>query len=144
VSSVPARAPPRPTAPVHAPPPPAPAVMAQPQQPGLMAQMAATAGGVAIGSAVGHVVGAAITGGMGGGHQDQAPAQQAPQPAYQPPQPVYQPAYQQQGGAGPEGGPCALQLRQFLDCAQTQHDVTLCQGFNEALRECKTSYGLSA
>jgi hypothetical protein len=106
--------------------------------------MAATAGGVAIGSTVGHVVGSALT---GGGHQEQAPAQSAQQPAYQPPQPAYQPAqpiYQQQGGAGPEGGPCALQLRQFLDCAQTQHDVTLCQGFNEALRECKTSYGLSA
>lgn len=35
----------------HAPPPPAP-VHAQPRQPGLMAQMATTAAGVAVGSAV--------------------------------------------------------------------------------------------
>lgn len=32
------------------------------RQPGLFAQMAATAGGVAVGSAVGHTIGAAITG----------------------------------------------------------------------------------
>jgi hypothetical protein len=34
----------------------------QAQQPSLMKQMAATAGGVAIGSAVGHVAGSALTG----------------------------------------------------------------------------------
>lgn len=33
-----------------------------PRQPGLFGQMAATAGGVAVGSAVGHTLGAAITG----------------------------------------------------------------------------------
>lgn len=40
--------------------------MAAPQgrQPGLFAQMAATAGGVAVGSAVGHTIGAAMTGTM--------------------------------------------------------------------------------
>ena len=66
-----ARAPPAP-APRAAPPPPSPSTpmaappsaMAQPQQPSLMKQMAATAGGVAIGSAVGHVAGSAITGMM--------------------------------------------------------------------------------
>jgi ubiquitin carboxyl-terminal hydrolase 6/32 len=49
-SSVPARAPAPPPAPApqHAQPP----MMAQPQGPSLMGQMAATAGGVAIGSAV--------------------------------------------------------------------------------------------
>lgn len=35
---------------------------AAPQQPGLFAQMAATAGGVAVGSAIGHTVGHAVTG----------------------------------------------------------------------------------
>jgi hypothetical protein len=34
----------------------------QGRQPGLFGQMAATAGGVAIGSAVGHTIGAALTG----------------------------------------------------------------------------------
>lgn len=35
---------------------------AAPQQPSLFGQMAATAGGVAIGSAIGHTVGHAMTG----------------------------------------------------------------------------------
>ncbi len=44
--------------------PPSQPMMSQaaPQQPSLFKQMAATAGGVAVGSAVGHVAGAAITG----------------------------------------------------------------------------------
>lgn len=58
-TNLPARAPaPAPPAPVHAAPPaPAPS-----QGPGLFGQMAATAGGVAIGSAVGHTLGHAVTG----------------------------------------------------------------------------------
>jgi len=124
VSNVPARAP------VSAPAPAPPASVAQPRQPGLMAQMAATAGGVAIGSAVGHTLGAAMMG--GGGHQDQ-PVDSQPQAT-----PMYS-----QSQVTAEGGPCQLQMRQFLECAQTQHDITLCQGFNESLRECKMSYGIS-
>lgn len=57
--------PPPPPRAVAAPPPAAPApIAAAPagRQPGLFAQMAATAGGVAVGSAVGHTIGAAITG----------------------------------------------------------------------------------
>ncbi len=56
--------PPPPTRAVTRPPPSAPAPVAAPQgrQPGLFGQMAATAGGVAIGSAVGHTIGAALTG----------------------------------------------------------------------------------
>lgn len=58
------RPPPPPTRAVAPPPPAAPAPVMAPQgrQPGLFGQMAATAGGVAIGSAVGHTIGAAITG----------------------------------------------------------------------------------
>jgi hypothetical protein len=41
---------------------PAPVAAPQGRQPGLFGQMAATAGGVAIGSAVGHTIGAALTG----------------------------------------------------------------------------------
>jgi len=129
VSSVPARAPPPPPAPVaHAAPPPA---VAQPRQPGMFAQMATTAAGVAVGSAVGHTLGAAM---MGGGRDQPAEVQQQQQT----PQPVYASQQQQLG----EGGPCQLQMKQFLECAQTQSDITLCQGFNEALRECKMSYGM--
>jgi len=96
----------------------------------MMAQMATTAAGVAVGSAVGHTVGHMITGG-GGGHNN-APAENAA-PAQLEPQPVGQ---QQQ-----VYNPCQRELQQFLDCAQGQSDVSLCQGFNEALRQCKLQYG---
>ena len=102
--------------------------------------MAATAGGVAVGSAVGHVAGAAITSGWGGGGSSEpapAPAAQAPP---LPPQPLYgQPPPPQQYGQQPQEptGPCAWEIKQFIQCAQGQSDLTLCEGFNEALRQCK-------
>ncbi|XP_067132127.1 coiled-coil-helix-coiled-coil-helix domain-containing protein 2-like isoform X1 [Centruroides vittatus] len=99
-------------------------VMAQPKQPGLMAQMATTAAGVAVGSAVGHTLGHALTGGLGGGSQEAAPAQAAPA---------------QQEQLSPST-PCQFELKQFLDCAQN-YDLTLCEGFNEALKQCKLSHG---
>jgi len=56
-SRSPSRAPSRSNVPAPAPPPPSQMMHPpQPQQPGLLKQMAATAGGVAIGSAVGHVL----------------------------------------------------------------------------------------
>jgi len=106
---------------------------AQSQGPGLMGQMAATAGGVAIGSTVGHVVGHAITGAFSGGSSDA----EAPQAAA----PVQQAPMQQQ--QQPEGGACAWEMKQFLQCAQTQHDLSLCEGFNEALRQCREYRGIS-
>merc|ERR1712079_557028 len=134
------RAPPAPAPRAAAPPPPPPAqvpahappaapapMMAQPQQPSLFKQMAATAGGVAVGSAVGHVAGSAITGMMSGGGSASEPQQQQQQP---PPQ-QYQQQPEQQGGA------CAWEIKQFVQCAQNQSDLTLCEGFNEALRQCK-------
>merc|ERR1711909_229466 len=108
-------------------------MMAQPQQPSLMKQMAATAGGVAIGS----VAGSAITGMMSGGGSSSEPQQQQQQP---PPQQYNQ---QQQPYGGPtggyqqqqqqEGGACAWEVKQFVQCAQNQSDLSLCEGFNEAL-----------
>merc|ERR1719433_1610696 len=117
-------------------PPAAPApMMAQPQQPSMFKQMAATAGGVAVGSAVGHVVGSALTGGMGGGgghqeHQDLQPQQQQ------------QPVYAQQAQPQEPQGACAWEIKSFIQCAQQQSDLSLCEGFNEALRQCKQSNGL--
>lgn len=61
----------------------------------------------------------------GGGSSEPAPAQ-APQ----------QPVPQQSGSAEPTG-PCAWEIKQFLQCASTQSDLTLCQGFNEAIQQCK-------
>merc|ERR1719204_2962750 len=104
-----------------------------------MKQMAATAGGVAIGSAVGHVAGSAITGMMGGGGSSQ-PAEQYQQP---PEQYQQQPHYgQQQQQQQPEGA-CAWEIKSFIQCAQTQTDLTLCDGFNEALKQCKQHHGMN-
>ncbi|XP_052075354.1 coiled-coil-helix-coiled-coil-helix domain-containing protein 2-like [Mytilus californianus] len=111
-SFVPARA--QPAAPAH---PPA----TQPRQPGLMAQMATTAAGVAVGSAVGHTLDAAMTGGSGG----------ETLPTYQ------EPAYQQT-----QLQPCQMEFRQFIECTQTQNDISMCQGFNEVLKECKLKFGV--
>merc|ERR1719195_880910 len=98
-------------------------------------QMAATAGGVAVGSAVGHVVGHTMTGGMSGGGGGGQPEQYQQQPQ--------QPAYQQQHAQPQEPqGACAWEIKSFIQCAQQQSDLTLCEGFNEALRQCKSANGL--
>lgn len=77
----------------------------------------------------GHAVGGAITGAFGSRSE---PAEQMQQ---------QQPVYAQQQQQPSTENPCGFQLKQFLECAQNQHDITLCQGFNEALRECRVSYG---
>ncbi|KAM4823421.1 coiled-coil-helix-coiled-coil-helix domain-containing protein 2-like [Urocitellus parryii] len=101
-----------------------------PRQPGLMAQMATTAAGVAVGPAVGHTLGHAITGGFSGGE----PAK--PDITYQEPQGT-QPAQQQQ-----LSDPCFYEIKQFLEYAQNQADVKLCEGFNEVLKQCRIANGL--
>jgi hypothetical protein len=101
------------------------------KQPGMFAQMATTAAGVAVGSTVGHVIGAAITG--GGSHSAPAPA--APQEQqYQPQQQQQQQQYQQ--------NPCWQQMQQFMECSTNQSDISLCQGFNDAFKDCKLRYGI--
>ncbi|XP_067231900.1 coiled-coil-helix-coiled-coil-helix domain-containing protein 10, mitochondrial [Chanodichthys erythropterus] len=133
-STAPASAPGPSYAPAPAPPPPmavAPAAV-QPKQPGLMAQMATTAAGVAVGSAVGHVMGSAITGAFSGGSS----SSEAPKPAPTSQEPTRLPPSQ--------SGPCLFEVRQFLDCATTQADLTLCEGFNEALKQCKLSHGVTS
>ncbi|XP_076779142.1 coiled-coil-helix-coiled-coil-helix domain-containing protein 2 [Arvicanthis niloticus] len=105
---------------------------AAPRQPGLMAQMATTAAGVAVGSAVGHTLGHAITGGLSGGGNAE-PAK--PDITYQEPQGAQLQNQQ-------SFGPCSLEIKQFLECAQNQSDVKLCEGFNEVLRQCRIANGL--
>lgn len=68
-----------------------------------------------------------MTGGFGGGHSE--PAQAPAQPAYQAPQ-----EYQQAPA-------CQYELKQFIECTQTQSDISLCQGFNEILKNCKLQHG---
>jgi len=102
---------------------------AQPKQPGLFANMASTAAGVAVGSTVGHTLGHMITGGMssGGGNQDNQPAQTQAAPEQRNMQ-----------------NPCEYEMKQFLECANQQSDITLCQGFNEALKQCKMYYNATS
>ncbi|KXJ75878.1 hypothetical protein RP20_CCG010775 [Aedes albopictus] len=119
----------------HAPPSAVAPPMAAPSQgPGLMAQMAATAGGVAIGSAVGHTIGHAMTGMFSGSDSKEA-APRASAPGQQ-----YAPAPAAGSEAQTPSGPCAWEIKQFLSCAQNQSDLTLCEGFNEALRQCKVQH----
>lgn len=82
----------------------------------------------------GHTVGHAMTGMFSGGSDDKEVAQAAPAQA---PQAYQQPAQQQDAN-----GPCAWEVKQFLQCAENQTDITLCQGFNEAMRQCKTRYNV--
>ncbi|KAK2114101.1 putative coiled-coil-helix-coiled-coil-helix domain-containing protein chchd2p9, mitochondrial [Saguinus oedipus] len=130
------RAAPRP-APVDQPPAAAPpsavgSPAAAPRQPGLLSQMTTTAAGMAVGSAVGHTLGQAITGGFSGG-SDPEPAR--PDITYQEPQGT-QPAQQQQQ-------PCFYVIKQFLECAQNQGDIKLCEGFGEVLKQCRLANGLA-
>nr|XP_039316031.1 coiled-coil-helix-coiled-coil-helix domain-containing protein 2-like [Saimiri boliviensis boliviensis] len=104
---------------------------ALPRQPGLLSQMATTAAGVAVGSAVGHTLGHAITGGFSGG-SDPEPAR--PDIIHQEPQ-GSQPAQQQQ--------PCFYEIKQFLECAQNQGDIKLCEGFSKVLKQCRPATGLA-
>lgn len=112
----------------------------------MFAQMATTAAGVAVGSAVGHTIGHAMTGGFGGGHSEPA----RPDVTYQEPyqaqpyqaQPYQsQPMYQQEAPQQQQG--CSYELKQFIECAQNQSDLKLCEGFSEVLKQCKFANGLS-
>lgn len=66
----------------------------------------------------------------GSSNEAQAPAPAQAQPAYQ------QPAAQQ------GEGPCAWEISQFIKCSQQSSDLAVCEGFNEALRQCKQRYNV--
>ena len=38
--------------------------------------------------------------------------------------------------------PCQFEFEQFVQCAQDQHDITFCKGFNEVLKQCKIEHGM--
>lgn len=73
------------SAPARAPAPPAGATAAtsQPQQPGMLAQMAATAGSVAVGSTIGHGLSSMLFGGGGSAAAPEASAPPAQQQNHQ-------------------------------------------------------------
>uniref|UniRef100_A0A3B5M0H7 Coiled-coil-helix-coiled-coil-helix domain containing 2 n=1 Tax=Xiphophorus couchianus TaxID=32473 RepID=A0A3B5M0H7_9TELE len=120
-SRAPPSPPPMASAPSHAPVPMQAAPAAAPRQPGMFAQMASTAAGVAVGSAVGHTIGHAMTGAFSGGRSEAA----SPDP------------YQQQAGQQQQEV-CSYELKQFLECAQNQSDLKLCEGFSEVLKQCRS------
>ncbi|NP_001279843.1 coiled-coil-helix-coiled-coil-helix domain-containing protein 2 [Callorhinchus milii] len=128
---------PRSFVPAHAPPAGVAPISAAPKQPGMFAQMATTAAGVAVGSAVGHTLGHALTGGFGGGSNSEPARQDI---TYQEPASAAQPMYQQQQQ---QQGTCEYEIRQFMECAQNQNDLKLCEGFSEVLKQCRFANGLS-
>ncbi|XP_059807321.1 coiled-coil-helix-coiled-coil-helix domain-containing protein 2-like [Hypanus sabinus] len=116
-------------APSRAAPPARPPPTVQPRQPDLMAQAASTA------AAVGHVMGSALTGAFRGGSGSE-PARadvtyREPPVAAPPAQPHPQ-----------DFRPCRYEMKQFLECAQNQHDLTLCDGFNEVQKQCRSAHSI--
>ena len=76
--------------------------------------------------------GGALTGAFSGGSSQPVQEQQQAAPAdYQSQQ--YPQQYQQQTYRNP----CEFEIKQFLDCAENQYDISLCQGFQEAMKQCK-------
>lgn len=73
-----------------------------------------------------------MTGMFSGGDKGEAAQQQDQSPVQQ--QQQFAPMDTPQGT---QGGACAWEVKQFIQCAQNQSDLTLCEGFNEAIRQCK-------
>ncbi|KAF4583469.1 CHCH domain-containing protein [Pleurotus pulmonarius] len=101
----------------HAPAPPAAAPTAQPQQPGMIAQMAATAGSVAIGSTIGHGLSNML---FGGSSHAAAPAEQAV------------PTQQQMAPS------CEIQAKEFTKCLD-KADLPSCTWYLEQLKACQAA-----
>ncbi|KZT54661.1 hypothetical protein CALCODRAFT_379921 [Calocera cornea HHB12733] len=98
-----------------------PAQAAQPQQPGMIAQMAATAGSVAIGSTIGHGLSNML---FGGRSEAPAPVDQA------------QPLPQQQ--ANPMGKACEVQAKELTRCLEVG-DVQTCGWYLDQLKACSAA-----
>ena len=110
----------------HAPAPPAGAsaahAPAQSQGPGMLAQMAATAGSVAVGSTIGHGLSSML---FGGGSSHAAPAAEAPAAPVQ---------HQQQSS----GLSCEVQAKEFTKCLE-KADLPSCTWYLEQLKACQAA-----
>jgi len=105
--------------PSHAPPVPAQA-QSQSKGPGMLAQMAATAGSVAVGSTIGHGLSSMLFGGS-----SSTPAEQQAAP----------PAQQQTYGQGPA---CEVQAKEFTKCLD-KADLPSCTWYLEQLKACQAA-----
>ena len=76
-----------------------------------------------------------------GGSSSNAPQEAAPQ-EYQPQAQAPASPYGYQHQEQQQGGPCQFEMNQFIQCTQGQSDITLCQGFNEALKQCRMNNGM--
>ena len=83
-------------------------------EPGLLAQAASTAGGVAVGSSIGHAVGNMISGGSKTS-AEKSSAVSGPAPS------------------------CKNEIEQLMDCINRQPELNACQNFFETLKQCKAS-----
>lgn len=110
-------------APYRGPAPAAPVAAApQAQQPGLFAQMASTAAGVAVGSAVGHTLGAGMTSLFSGSSSAPAEVQQAA-------------AVQQQPAAASR---CEADARNFTRCLEdSDGNYQACDFYLQQLKACQ-------
>lgn len=103
---------------------------AAPQQPGLFAQMATTAAGVAVGSAVGHTLGAGLTSIFSGSSND-APAQQQQQQA---------PVAQAQTFNEQQANPCDVDARNFTRCIEDSNgNYQACDFYLQQLKACQAA-----
>ncbi|RUS18395.1 hypothetical protein BC937DRAFT_88816 [Endogone sp. FLAS-F59071] len=102
-----------------------------PKQPGLFAQMASTAAGVAVGSTIGHTMGAGISG-MFGGHSNSAPTEAEPTPFQTEAQPT---PFQTTGDPALS---CEADSKAFIKCLEaTNNNMTACQYYFDALKACQ-------
>ncbi|KAF8635377.1 hypothetical protein AX15_000382 [Amanita polypyramis BW_CC] len=114
-------------APAHAPAPPVPpaaaanATATQRKEPGLLTQMAATAGSVAVGSTIGHGISSML---FGSSHAAPAPEAQAP------------PVQQQQNYQSSVS--CEVQAKEFTKCLE-KADLPSCTWYLEQLKACQAA-----
>jgi hypothetical protein len=124
--------------PARAPAPPAGVAQAQPKQPGMLAQMAATAGSVAVGSTIGHGLSSMLFGG-----RSDSVAPEAQQPPVQQQQSPYGAScdFQVKGDllSSCEVVECLTGLAEFTKCLESA-DVNSCSWYLEQLKAVRSRH----
>uniref|UniRef100_A0A182NHQ9 CHCH domain-containing protein n=1 Tax=Anopheles dirus TaxID=7168 RepID=A0A182NHQ9_9DIPT len=99
---------------------------------GLLSQMAATAGGVAIGSVLGRA--------LGGFFERSEVTEQKPE-TNEVEKKAATPVDTRVEKGSAEDVTCTVEMQQFLSCADRAVDLKICEGFKEALQQCKKASG---
>uniref|UniRef100_A0A182PHG9 CHCH domain-containing protein n=1 Tax=Anopheles epiroticus TaxID=199890 RepID=A0A182PHG9_9DIPT len=111
----------------------APSAIPTPQQPGIFSQMAATAGGVALGSILGRALGGLLE-----------PKEQGAVATDKEKQSAMEAATASVPDKKPPTEECNLEIKQFLSCIDREADVKICEGFKEAMQQCKNKASSSS